>query len=85
MSQLLQRGKQGAVIDRIVWVVNAAWQRATELRNRMLQELRGADLNQLDGEMTMKNGENKTPLKGFSKAPDGVVSIPHFCIFLTSW
>jgi hypothetical protein len=46
MSQLLQRGKEGAVLDRIVWVVNAAWQRATELRNRMLQELRGADLNE---------------------------------------
>lgn len=49
MSQLLQRGKKGAVIDRIVWVVNAAWQRATELRNRMLQELRmsfGVDLYQ---------------------------------------
>ena len=40
MSQLLQRGKRGQAIDRIVWVVNAAWQRATELRNRMLQELR---------------------------------------------
>lgn len=40
MSKLLERGQSGARIDRIVWVVNAAWQRATEVRNRMLQELR---------------------------------------------
>jgi len=47
MSKLLERGQSGARIDRIVWVVNAAWQRATEVRNRMLQELRmsfGVDL-----------------------------------------
>ncbi|CAK9032109.1 unnamed protein product [Durusdinium trenchii] len=47
MTQLLARGQSGSKIDCIVWVVNAAWQRATEVRNRMLKELRksfGVDL-----------------------------------------
>lgn len=49
MHSLRSRASRGFRIDRIIWVVNAAWQRATELRNRMLQELRAMVEGQMMG------------------------------------